>query len=131
MNEELLEKFKELNDLEFEIIFIDSICKKLKSLDRPGIRSATMLFMYLSILDSLRKYKELAEESKRSIGHSEVIDLIISKGDSFLSSVAWEETQSYYVYKSMSDIYEIIKELLSVLKSEMTEDPNYSHLKQT
>lgn len=128
MDKSLIEKFKDLNDLEFEIIFIDSICKKMKTLNSQEVRIATMLFMYMSIVESLKKYKQLAADNNRTIPHGEAINMLINKGDLFLSSVAAEEDRSYYVYKSLSDFYEFSKDLLSLLKSEMTEDPTYAHL---
>lgn len=128
MDKSLIEKFKDLNDLEFEIIFIDSICKKMKTLNSQEVRIATMLFMYMSIVESLKKYKQLAADSNRAIPHGEAINMLINKGDLFLSSVAAEEDRSYYVYKSLSDVYEFAKDLLAVLKGEMTEDPKYAHL---
>ena len=131
MDKTLIEQFKDLNDLEFEIIFIDSICKKMKTLNQQEVRIATMLFMYMSIIESLKKYKQLAADSNRTIPHAEAINMLITKGDLFLSSVAAEgEDRSYYVYKSLSDVYEFAKDLLAVLKGEMTEDPKYAHLKK-
>lgn len=130
MDKTLIESFKDLSDLEFEIVFIDSICKKMKSLNSQEVRIATMLFMYMSIVESLKKYKQLVNDSNRTIPHEEAINMLITKGDLFLSSVAAEgEDRSYYVYKSLSDVYELAKDLLAVLKSEMTEDPLYAHLK--
>lgn len=130
MDKTLIESFKDLSDLEFEIVFIDSICKKMKSLNSQEVRIATMLFMYMSIVESLKKYKQLVTDSNRTIPHEEAINMLITKGDLFLSSVAAEgEDRSYYVYKSLSDVYELAKDLLAVLKSEMTEDPLYAHLK--
>ena len=37
--ESIVESFKDLSDLELEIIFMDGVCKKLKQLDKQGIRS--------------------------------------------------------------------------------------------
>lgn len=129
-NESLVDKFKELDDLEFEIIFVDNICKKFKSLDNQGIRSSTALFMYYSILESIRKYKQLAEEGNRVIPYEEAINLLLSKGDEFLSTVAENEERSMYVYRSLSDSYEIAKELMLVLKRELINTPKYKHLTQ-
>lgn len=126
--ESLIEKFKELDDLEFEIIFVDQICKKFKALDNQGIRSATALFIYYSILESIKTYKQLASEGNRTIPHEDAINLIISKGDEFLSNVAEDEERSMYVYRSLSDSYEIAKELLLVLKQELIDTPKYQHL---
>lgn len=130
MDKTLLEKFEDLNDLEFEIIFIDSICKKMKMLNTVEVRISTMLFIYMSIVESLRKYKQLVADSNRTILHEEAINMLISKGDRFLSSVADNEDRAYYVYKSLSDVYEFTKDLLVILKDEMTKDPKYSYLKK-
>lgn len=130
MDKTLIEKFKDLNDLEFEIIFIDSICKKMKMLNTVEVRISTMLFIYMSIVESLRKYKQLVADSNRTILHEEAINMLISKGDIFLSSVANDEDRAYYVYKSLSDVYEFTKDLLVILKDEMTKDPKYSYLKK-
>ena len=130
MDKTLIEKFKDLNDLEFEIIFIDSICKKMKMLNTVEVRISTMLFIYMSIVESLRKYKQLVVDSNRTILHEEAINMLISKGDLFLSSVADNEDRAYYVYKSLSDVYEFTKDLLVILKDEMTKDPKYSYLKK-
>ena len=130
MDKTLLEKFKDLNDLEFEIIFIDSICKKMKMLNTVEVRISTMLFIYMSIVESLRKYKQLVADSNRTILHEEAINMLISKGDIFLSSVADNEDRAYYVYKSLSDVYEFTKDLLVILKDEMTKDLKYSYLKK-
>lgn len=130
MDKTLIEKFKDLNDLEFEIIFIDSICKKMKMLNTVEVRVSTMLFIYMSIVESLKKYKQLVADSNRIILHEEAINMLISKGDLFLSSVADNEDRAYYVYKSLSDVYEFTKDLLVILKDEMTKDPKYSYLKK-
>lgn len=130
MDKTLIEKFKDLNDLEFEIIFIDSICKKMKMLNTVEVRISTMLFIYMSIVESLRKYKQLVADSNRTILHEEAINMLISKGDLFLLSVADNEDRAYYVYKSLSDVYEFTKDLLVILKDEMTKDPKYSYLKK-
>ena len=129
MDESIIESLKELDDLEFEIVFVDSINKKLKKLDAQGIRMSTMLFMYMSIVESLKKYKQLVSEGNRQILHNEVIDLIINKGDSFLSSVAHEQERSMYVYRALSDIQSLVKDLMSVLKNEMLDDPKYAYLR--
>ena len=128
MDKTLIEQFNCLNDLEFEIVFIDSIHKKLRMLNHCEVRIATMLFIYMSVIESLRKYKQLAADSNREIPHVEAINMLISKGDVFLSSVADNEEISYYAYKSLSDFYEFTKDLLVMLKSDLTSDPKYSHL---
>ena len=127
----LSEQFKDLNDEEFEIVFVDSIYKKLKTLvEKSDIRTATLLFAYYSVVETLKKYKSLATEINRDIPHKDVIDMIISKCDSFLSSVAENEDKALYVHKSISEIYELTKELLFMLKSELVEMPEYKHLKK-
>lgn len=127
--ESAVESLKELNDLEFETLFVDGIYKKLKQLDNTSIRTETMLFMYMSVVESLKKYKFLVKEGNRSIPHKDEVDLLISKGESFLSSVANDESKAPYVQQSIADVREIAKELLFTLKKELTEDPKYSHLK--
>ena len=62
---EIVDKFKDLNDLEFEILFIDDICKNLKRVDRHEIRSESLLIIYLYIIDTLKKFKLLAAEGDR------------------------------------------------------------------
>lgn len=127
--ESAVESLKELNDLEFETLFVDGIYKKLKQLDNTNIRTETMLFMYMSVVESLKKYKFLVKEGDRSIPHKDEVDLLISKGESFLASVANDESKAPYVQQSVADVREIAKELLFTLKKELTEDPKYSHLK--
>ena len=129
--ESIVESFKDLNDLELEIIFIDGVCKKLKQLDKPGVRSETLLFMYMSVIETLKKYKNIAKEGNRSIPHEGAIDLTIKKGEAFLKSVANDETQVPYVSKSLSDMHGFVKDLMIMLKKELTELPNYSYLKSS
>ena len=62
-----LEALKDLNDLEFEIVFVDTVYKKIKQVDKPDIRTSTLLFIYMSIVESLKKYKALAIETGRNI----------------------------------------------------------------
>ena len=131
-----LESLKELSDVEFEIMFVDSIYKKLKSLDKPAIKSNTLLFMYMSVIDSIKRYRELALESKRKILHQEAIDLIIRKGEAYLTEVANDDTEDVFaskavhVAKELSNMHELVKELLLVLKSDLIELPKYEYLKQ-
>ena len=117
--ESIVESFKDLNDLEFEIVFMDGVCKKLKQLDKQGIRSETLLFMYMSVIETLKKYKSIAKEGNRSIPHEDAIDLTITKGEAFLTSVANDETQAKYVSKSLSDMYSFVKDLMVMLKKEL------------
>ena len=127
--DKIVESFKDLSDLELEIIFIDGVCKKLKQIDKQGIRSETLLFMYMSVIETLKKYKNIAKEGSRSIPHEDAIDLTISKGEAFLKSVANDEAQVPYVSKSLSDMYSFVKELMWMLKNELTDTPEYAHLK--
>ena len=129
--ESIVESLKELNDTEFALMFVDSVYKKLKSLDKPSIRTETLLFMQMSVVESIKKYKSLANDGNRTIPHEDAFDLIISKGESFLKSVANDETKAPYVQQSLSDLREWSKDLLFVLKKELLDDPKYSHLKKT
>lgn len=129
--ENIVESLKELNDTEFALMFVDSVYKKLKSLDKPSIRTETLLFMQRSVVESIKKYKSLANDGNRAIPHEGAFDLIISKGESFLKSVANDETKAPYVQQSISDLREWSKDLLFVLKKELLDDPKYSHLKKT
>jgi hypothetical protein len=128
--ENILESFKNLSDLELEIVFVDGVFKKLKQLDKQGIRSETLLFMYMSIIETLKKFKTIALEGKRNIPHEAIINIAINKGEDFLRSVANDENLAKHVSKSLSDESDLIKELLLILKSEMVELPEYSNLKQ-
>ncbi len=127
---DIVDQFKDLSDLEFEILFIDDICKKLKRIDKQGIRSESLLIVYLSIIDTLKKFKLLATEGCRSIPHEDAIDMTISKSEAFLSRVADDESQAMYASQSLSAAYSFIKELLWQLKKELTETPKYSYLKR-
>jgi len=124
------DSLKELSDLEFEIVFIDSIYKKIKSLDNPDLRTETLLFMYMSVVESLKKYKALAKEGGRAVPHEDVVDLILDKGDGFLRSVAFDEMKAPYVQQSLSDLREWTKSLLFTLKKELVGTPEYSHLQK-
>lgn len=125
----LVDSLSELNDLEFEIVFVDSVYKKLKSVYSTDSKSPTLLFIYYSVLETLKNYKLLAKEGNRDIPHKDIIDLIISKGDSYLSYVAEDESKQSYIQKSISDSYDLTKLLLLNLKSELTELPKYADLK--
>ena len=127
---EVVDQLKDLSDLEFEILFVDDICKKLKLIDKPGVRSESLLIMYLSIIDTLKKFKLLATEGGRSIPHEEAIDMIISKSEAFLSSVADNESKAMYTFQSLSAAHSFVKELLWQLKKELAETPEYSYLKR-
>lgn len=127
---DIVDQFKDLSDLEFEILFIDDICKKLKRIDKQGIRSESLLIVYLSIIDTLKKFKLLATEGCRSIPHEDAIDMIISKSEAFLSRVADDESQAMYAFQSLSAAHSFIKELLWQLKKELTDTPKYSYLRR-
>lgn len=129
--ENIAESLKELDDLELEILFVDNIFKKLKTLDKAGVRSEMLLFMYMSVIESLKKYKDIAKEGNRQIPHEDVLNTIISKGELFLTTVANDETKAPYVQQSLSDLREWVKDLLFVLKKELLENPKYSHLKKS
>lgn len=126
---EIVDKFKDLNDLEFEILFIDDICKKLKRVDRSEIRSESLLIIYLYIIDTLKKFKFLAAESDRSIPHEDAINMIISKSEAFLAKVANDESQAMRTAQSLSIAHSFIKDLLLQLKKELTDNPKYSYLR--
>ena len=126
----LLDDFKDLDDLEFEILFVDSVYKKLKSIiDNHDIRTTTILFMLYSTVETLKKFKSLAESDKREVPHADVIDLAIFKIESYLSDVANNEEKAPYAYQYLSSVYELIKSLLFMLKSELVDTPKYAHLK--
>lgn len=127
---EIADQLKDLSDLEFEILFIDDICKKLKRIDKPGVRSESLLVLYLSIIDTLKKFKILAAEGGRSVPHKEAIDVIVSKSEAFLSSVADDESRVMYTFQSLSTAHSFVKELLWQLKKELSETPKYSYLKR-
>ena len=126
----IVESLKELDDLEFEIMFVDNIYKKLKSLDKPNMRTETLLFMYMSVVEALKKYKALAKEGSRTVPHEDVIDLILSKGEGFLTSVANDNSKAPYAQQSLSDLREWSKSLLFMLKKELLDKPKYTHLKK-
>lgn len=134
-NDKLREQLKDLDDTEFEIIFIDVVCKKLKSLDRPGIKIATLLFLYMSVVDSIKKYKELAKEFNRTIPHEEIVDLIITKGEAFLTKVANDTNEDVYASaaaytaQEVVNMHELVKELMLVLKKELVNTDKYSYLR--
>ena len=126
---EIVDKFKDLNDLEFEILFIDDICKKLKRADRSEIRSESLLIIYLYIIDTLKKFKFLAAEGDRSVPHEDAINMIISKSEAFLAKVANDESQAMRTAQSLSIAHSFIKDLLLQLKKELTNNPKYSYLR--
>lgn len=123
------ESLKELNDLEFEILMFDNIYKKLKPVNHIELTTPQLLLTCLSISDHISKYKSLADESGRTIPHSDVVNMIVNKCDNFLKSVANNEEQSVYAYKEVESVCNIIKEFLLSLKAELVELPKYAHLK--
>lgn len=128
-NDVNLDALKELNDLEFEIVFVDAVYKKIKQLDKPGIRTSTLLFLYMSIVESLKKYKALAQELGRTIPHKDMVDIIIAKGEHYLMSVCDEEDKANYVQQSLRTLYDLTYNLMTLLKSELVATPKYEHLK--
>lgn len=130
-SDKLVQDFKSLSDLEYEIVFIDSIFKKLKSLSRQNVRTSSALFMYMSVVETLKKYKELAKAGDRTIPHEDVVDLVISKGESFLRTVANDESKAPYTGQSITDLYDLVKNLWFVLKSELLDTPEYAYLRPT
>ena len=127
--EKLVETFKNLSDLEYEIVFIDSVYKKLKSVTRQDIRTTSALFIYMSVVETLKKYKNYASIGNRTVPHEDVVDLVISKGESFLRNVANDESKAPYTCQSITDLYDIVKDLWYVLKSELLDTPEYAYLK--
>lgn len=128
--EKLIDSFKDLDDTEFEILFVDSVYKKLKQvLEKHETKTATLLFMYYSIVETVKKYKSLANECNKSIPHEDAVDLIISKSEDFLCDVAEDKERAPYVYQSLSSVYELVKSLLFMLKSELVDNPKYHYLK--
>lgn len=128
-NDVNLDALKELNDLEFEIVFVDAVYKKIKQLDKPGIRTSTLLFLYMSIVESLKKYELLAKETNRDIPHKDMVDIIIAKGERYLMSVCDEEDKANYVQQSLRTLYDLTYNLMTLLKSELVATPKYEHLK--
>ena len=128
-NDVNLDVLKELNDLEFEIVFVDAVYKKIKQLDKPGIRTSTLLFLYMSIVESLKKYELLAKETNRDIPHKDMVDIIIAKGERYLMSVCDEEDKANYVQQSLRTLYDLTYNLMTLLKSELVATPKYEHLK--
>ena len=124
-----LEALKELNDLEFEIVFVDTVYKKIKQVDKPDIRTSTLLFIYMSIVESLKKYEALAIETGRTIPYKDMIDIIIAKGEHYLISVCDEEAKANYVQQSLRTLYDLTYNLMTLLKSELIATPKYEHLK--
>lgn len=125
----LLNELKDLNDIEFETLFVDVINKKLHQLVYKEIRVSTLLFMIMSISDTIKKYLQLINESNRTIPHNEIIMLLLNKSDKFLQAVANNEDQANYAAKTINELYDISKNLLLKIKSELINMPKYTYLK--
>lgn len=129
-SDKVIESLKELDDVEFEIMFIDNIYKKLKQLDKPDMRTETLLFVCYSVVEAIKKYIGLAKEGERTIPHEDVLNTILSKGEEFLTLVANDEAKALYSQKELSELREWSKSLLFVLKKELLERPKYAHLQK-
>lgn len=135
-NTRLPEQMNNLDDTEFALVFIDSICKTLKSVDNSDAKSNSLLFMYMSVVESIKKYRDLANETNHHIVHADVINLLINKGETYLTSVANDTTEdvykskAMYVSKELESLSNIATDLLVVLKSELLNNPKYEYLKQ-
>ena len=109
MSDNNLDSLKELNDTEFAILFIDNIFKSLKRFDRPDITTSSLLLLYLSVVNSLKKYKEVAEETEHNVLYSDEIDSIIKRSELYLQKVAEDESKSLYVEQDIDSLTEVVK----------------------
>ena len=125
-----LDSLKELNDTEFAILFIDNIYKSLKRFDKPDITTSSLLLLYLSVVNSLKKYKEVAEETEHKVLYSEEIDSIIKRSELYLQKVAEDESKSLYVEQDIDTLTDLVKGVLLMLKKDLVELPKYSYLKK-
>lgn len=130
MDDKNLDSLKELNDTEFEILFIDNIYKTLKKFDKPNIKTTSLLLLHLSVVDSLKKYKDLAKETDHNILYPDEIDAVIKRGELYLQDVAADEFKSLYVEQDVSTLTDLIKGILLMLKKDLVELPKYSYLKK-
>ena len=130
MSSNNLDSLKELNDTEFAILFIDNIYKSLKRFDKPDITTSSLLLLYLSVVNSLKKYKEVAEETEHKILYSEEIDSIIKRSELYLQKVAEDESKSLYVEQDIDTLTDLVKGVLLMLKKDLVELPKYSYLKK-
>ena len=130
MSDNNLDSLKELNDTEFAILFIDNIYKSLKRFDKPDITTSSLLLLYLSVVNSLKKYKEVAEETEHKVLYSDEIDSIIKRSELYLQKVAEDESKSLYVEQDIDTLTELIKCVLLMLKKDLVELPKYSYLKK-
>lgn len=124
-----LESLKELDDLELEILFMDMIYKKLKQMCNNTVYTHTLLISYFSIVETLKKYKTVAEELNKKIPHLETINVMQQKIEDFLTEVANNESRAMYVHNSVSQVYEFSKEIMLSLKRELVKQPKYEYLK--
>ena len=123
--------FKELDDTELEIVFIEKIYKKLKEADnKHELRTAPALLLCMSIVDTLKKYSELAAENNRTIPHEDIFNMLLNKGESFLVLVANDESKAPYISQRLNELRSWSKELLYILKKDLTNKPEYNHLKK-
>lgn len=125
-----LDSLKELNDTEFAILFIDNIYKSLKRFDKPDITTSSLLLLYLSVVNSLKKYKDVAEETEHKVLYSDEIDSIIKRSELYLQKVAEDESKSLYVEQDIDTLTELVKGVLLMLKKDLVELPKYSYLKK-
>ncbi len=130
MSDNNLDSLKELNDTEFAIFFIDNIYKSLKRFDKPDITTSSLLLLYLSVVNSLKKYKEVAEETEHKVLYSDEIDSIIKRSELYLKKVAEDESKSLYVEQDIDTLTELVKGVLLMLKKDLVELPKYSYLKK-
>lgn len=130
MSDNNLDSLKELNDTEFAILFIDNIYKSLKRFDKPDITTSSLLLLYLSVVNSLKKYKEVAEETEHKVLYLDEIDSIIKRGELYLQKVAEDESKSLYVEQDIDTLTDLVKGVLLMLKKDLVELPKYSYLKK-
>ena len=130
MSDNNLDSLKELNDTEFAILFIDNIYKSLKRFDKPDITTSSLLLLYLSVVNSLKKYKEVAEETEHKVLYSDEIDSIIKRSELYLKKVAEDESKSLYVEQDIDTLTDLVKGVLLMLKKDLVELPKYSYLKK-
>lgn len=128
--EKTVDIFKELDDTELEIVFIEKIYKKLKESDGRELRTAPALLLCMSIVDTLKKYNGLVAENNRTIPHEDVFNMLLNKGESFLILVANDESKAPYISQRLNELKSWSKELLYTLKKDLTNKPEYNHLKK-
>lgn len=127
----MIESFRDMTDLEMEIIFIDSIYKTVNNVvNQRETRTSTLLFTLYSVVESLNKYKGLVFADDRSVPHEEFVDMIIGKCENFIRVVIDNENKIPYTYQQLGDISELFKELSLLQKKELVETDKYSYLKR-